>query len=106
MVNNTGPIGTLGNSGPVAEGSPRSVSFSGQGDASPLDVAAGFHYAFACDNSSLTGATYANSSASSSTTCTFSEPPVLHDVRARIIDKDNGFSEYTTTVIVATQTQP
>lgn len=100
VVNNVGPVGTLANNGPVNEGSPVTISFSGQGDASSEDLAAGFHYAFACDNGSLAGATYANSSTNSSTTCTFTEPPVLHDVRARIIDKDDGFTEHTTTVIV------
>ena len=101
VVNNLAPVATLGNNGPVPEGSPVTISFTGMADASLQDVAAGFHYAYACDNGSLAGATYANSSTSSSTTCTFSEPPVLHDVRARIIDKDNGYSEYTTSVIVS-----
>jgi hypothetical protein len=100
VVNNGAPVGVLGNTGPVLEGSPVSISFSGQGDPSPQDVAAGFHYAFACDNGSLASATYANSSASPSTTCVFSEPPSSHNVRGRIIDKDNGFTEYTTNVIV------
>ena len=101
VVNNVGPVGTLGNNGPVAEGSPATISFTGQADASPQDVSAGFHYAFACDYGSLATATYANSSATPSTSCIFSEPPSSHDVRARIIDKDNGFNEYTTNVLVS-----
>ena len=101
VVNNLGPVATISNNGPVAEGSPATISFSNPLDASPEDVTAGFHYAFACDNGSLSTATYASSSSTSFTTCVFSEPPTSHVVRARIIDKDNGFSEYTTTVLVS-----
>ena len=100
VVNNVGPIGTLGNNGPVLEGSPANISFSGPADASSLDTAAGFHYAFSCTNGSLAGATYANSPATPSTPCTFPDGPGAYDVRARIIDKDDGYSEYTTNVIV------
>ena len=101
VVNNVAPVGSLGNNGPVPEGSPATISFSGQGDPSTLDTVAGFHYAFACDNGSLAAATYANSSASSSTTCTFPDGPATYTVRARILDKDNGFSEYFTYVDVS-----
>ena len=101
VVNNLSPVGTLGNNGPVAEGSPAIISFTGQADASPQDVAAGFRYAFACDNGSLDSATYANSSATPSIPCIFVEPPATHNVRGRIIDKDNGYTEYTTNVLVS-----
>jgi PKD domain len=100
-ITNVAPTGTLGNSGPVNEGSSATVSFSGQTDPSSVDTSAGFHYAFACDNSSLAGATYAGSSTSASTTCgPFPDGPSSQTVRARIIDKDGGFTEYQTTIVV------
>ncbi len=99
-VNNVAPTATLSNNGPVNEGSPATISFSNQFDPSSADTAAGFHYAFACDNGSLAAATYAGSGTSASTSCTYPDGPSTHTVRARIIDKDDGFTEYTTDVTV------
>lgn len=99
-VVNVVPTATLSNNGPVLSGSPVTVSFSSQFDPSTADTAAGFHYAFACDGSSLATATYATSGTSSSTNCTFNDGPSLHTVRARILDKDEGYSEYITIVTV------
>jgi hypothetical protein len=99
VVNNVPPTATLSNNGPVDEGSPATVSFSNQFDPSSADTAAGFHYAFSCTNGDLSGATYAGSGTSTSTTCTFTDNG-SYTVRARIIDKDGGFTEYTTAVVV------
>jgi hypothetical protein len=96
-VANKPPTATLGNNGPVVEGSPATISFTGQSDPSSADTAAGFHYAYACDNGSLATATYAGSGASASDSCTYADNG-SYTVRARIIDKDGGFSEYTTVV--------
>ena len=60
-VNNVAPTALLGNDGPVNEGSPATITFSGQTDPSTDDVAAGLRYAYACDNALLDGATYASS---------------------------------------------
>jgi hypothetical protein len=98
-VDNVNPTASLGNSGPVNEGSPATISFSGQFDPSSADTTAGFHYAFACDNGDLSGTTYAVAGSSASSTCTFIDNGT-YTVRARIIDKDGGFSEYTTVVTV------
>ena len=46
IVANVAPAGSLGNDGPVDEGSQASVSFSGQSDPSADDTAAGFTYSF------------------------------------------------------------
>jgi hypothetical protein len=99
-VDNVPPTATLGNNGPVNEGSAVTVSFGNQFDPSTADTAAGFHYAYDCNNGSLAGATYAGSGASPSTNCTFDDGPSTRTVRARIIDKDGGHSEYTTMVQV------
>jgi hypothetical protein len=98
-VNNVGPTATVSNNGPVGEGSPVTVSFSNPHDPSSTDTAAGFHYAFACDGSSLNSATYASSGASSSTNCTFGDNGTP-SIGVRIIDKDGGYSEYTSQVTV------
>jgi hypothetical protein len=99
LVNNVAPTATFGNNGPVNEGSSATVSFSNQYDPSSADMTAGFHYAFACDNGDLSGATYAGSSASASTNCTFYDNGT-YTVKGRIIDKDGGYTEYTTAVVV------
>ncbi len=99
-VNNVAPTATLGNDGPVNERSAATISFTDPTDPSSVDTTTGFHYAFSCDNGSLDGATYANSSADASTTCTFDDGPSTHIVKGRIIDKDGGYTERTTTVTV------
>src|SRR5204862_519650 len=99
LVTNVAPTATLSNNGPVAEGSSATISFSNQSDPSQADRTAGFHYAYDCANGSLAGATYANSSPSASAGCTYDDNG-SYTVRARILDKDGGFTEYTTTVTV------
>ncbi len=98
-VDNVAPTVTLGNNGPVNEASPATISFTGQSDPSTADTTAGFHYAFSCTNGDLSGATYAGSATSASTTCTYDDNGV-YTVKARILDKDNGFTEYSTNVTV------
>jgi hypothetical protein len=100
-VENVDPTATLGNNGPVDEGSPATVSFSEQSDPSSADTGAGFRYAYACDGGSLESATYAGSGTSASVNCSFGDGPGSQTVRARIIDKDGGFTEYTTAVTIA-----
>src|SRR5204862_903851 len=75
------------------------ASFSAQHDPSSADTAAGFHYAFSCTNGDLSGSTYGGSGTSASTSCTFADNGT-HTVKGRIIDKDGGFNEYTTDVVV------
>jgi hypothetical protein len=94
-VSNVAPTATFSAPASAAEGVPFNVSFSNPVDPSSADVAAGFHYAFACTGGSLSGATYANSGASASAACTLPDGPGSYSVRARIIDKDGGYSEYT-----------
>jgi hypothetical protein len=88
-VNNVAPTATLGNDGPVNEGSAVTVSFSGQSDPSSADTTAGFHYAFDCNGGSLATKNYSNSGTGASTTCTFPDNG-SYTVRGRIIDKNDG----------------
>src|SRR5439155_465230 len=92
-VNNVAPTATLSNDGPIYEGGSATISFSGQSDPSSADTSAGFHYAYSCSNGDLSGATYGGSGASASTTCSFADNVGSpFPVKARIIDKDGGFS--------------
>jgi len=97
-VINVDPEGDLGNDGPRDEGDTVRISFSGQNDPSSVDTNAGFHYAFDCAGGSLAAATYQNSGTDAFVDCTFNNG--TKTVSARIIDKDDGFSEYTTEVTV------
>jgi hypothetical protein len=94
-VANAPPSATLSNNGPVAEGSPATISFSAQTDPSSADVAAGFTYRYACD-----GALLGPPTADPTATCTFDDGPSTHTVLARITDKDGGFADRTTAVSV------
>jgi hypothetical protein len=98
-VDNVAPTATLSNNGPIDEGVAATISFSNPSDPSTADTTAGFHYAFSCTNASLAGATYATSSSTATTSCTFAGDGV-YTVRGRIIDKDGGVTEYTTSVTV------
>ena len=95
---NVPPTADIGNDGPIDEGGTATVSLTNPFDPSSDDTAAGFHYAFSCDNGTLP-TTYADADTSSSKQCTF------HDdgsqvVSARIFDKDDGYTNYSSTVVV------
>ncbi|TML67006.1 MAG: hypothetical protein E6G14_13655 [Actinobacteria bacterium] len=81
-VDNVAPTATLANDGPINEGASATVSFSNKFDPSGPDTTAGFHYAYACDGSSLAGSTYAGSSAIDHTSCSFDDGPSSHTVKA------------------------
>ena len=85
----------------INEGGQVIVSFANQSDPSGNDTAAGFRYAYACDGSSLAGATYAASGTTASKVCVLDDNATSpYTIRARIIDKDEGFTEFTKTVTV------
>src|SRR5205823_4027934 len=100
VVHNVAPTATLSNDGPIDEGDSATVSFSGQFDPSNADTAAGFHYANAGDGGTLDESTYMGAAATASTQHSSDDGHSSHTVRARIIDKDGGFTEYTTAVSV------
>ncbi len=99
-VANVAPRAMLSATSAVIEGGSASVSLSGAIDPSGADTQAGFHYVFACGTESLDGASYATGSTSSSASCLFADGPAVQAVRARIFDKDGGFTEYNTEVSV------
>jgi PKD repeat protein len=105
-VGNVAPTATLNNSGPVSEGSTASVFFTGQKDPSTIDTAAGFRYAYDLNNDGtfdIGDGTYAGSSTSTSQVVPASlleDGPASPIVRARIIDKDGGYTDYLTEIEV------
>ena len=99
IVVNVEPAAILANDGPIDEGSAAAISFSGASDASSADTSAGFHYAFDCSGGSLAAANYAGSGTVASISCPFADDG-SYMVSGKIMDKDDGAAEYTTTVVV------
>jgi PKD domain len=106
LVSNVAPMATLANDGPVEEGSAATVQFVGQNDPSGADTAAGFRYAYDFDNDGtfdVGDGTYAGSVTSDSQLVPasfFAQGPGLHEVSARIIDKDDGHRDVNTQIPV------
>src|SRR5262249_47068414 len=98
QVNNVAPTAALSNGGPVSEGSPATVSFSGASDPSSADAAAGFRFSFALSPAGLAGS-YAAAGAASSAQFTFADNG-SYTVYGRVFDKDGGYTDYQTTVVV------
>jgi len=107
-VDNVDPTATFFNTGAVDEGTGGTVGFTGQADVSTADTLAGFHYAFDFDNDGTFESgdgTYAGSAAVSTSSVPASfladgEPGAFRTVRGRIIDKDGGFTDYTTDITI------
>ena len=105
-VNTVNPTATLGNGGPVNEGSTGTVSFTNQADQAQADVVAGFRYSYDFDNDGtfeIGSGTYAGSVTTATATVPaafLADGPATRTVGARIIDKDGGFTNYTTNITV------
>jgi subtilisin-like proprotein convertase family protein len=104
-VTNVAPTATFSNNGPVTLGNTADVSFSGQSDPSTADTTAGFRYSYDFDDDGdweVGDGTYAGSSTSSSATVPTSVLNAVgtFEVNGRILDKDGGFTDYTTTITV------
>jgi len=105
-VHNVNPIGSFFNGGSVNEGSTGLVGFAGQFDPSTIDTAAQFRYAYDFNNDGIFevgDGTWSGSSPSNLVTVPASflnQGPGTRTVRGRIIDQDNGFTDYTTTITV------
>jgi hypothetical protein len=107
FVTNVAPTAVLGNGGPVGEGGTATVTFTNVADTSEADTTAGFHYAYDFNTDGtfdLGDGTYAGSG----TAATVPVPPQFLDgrtggttIRGRIIDRDGGFNDYTTVLVVA-----
>ena len=87
------------NSGPVTKASPVTVSLPGGWDVSEADMAAGLHYFFSTSESARDAATYDTAGTADSQQFTFSNSG-SYTVFGRILDKDNGYTDYQTNVMV------
>ena len=94
-VSNVAPTATLANNGPINEGSSATVSFSSQSDPRAADTTAGFHYASAAP-AATSRARLRRAGDHRVDQLHLRRRPGAFTVTARIIDKDDGFTEYTT----------
>ena len=97
-ASNVAPTADIGNDGPIDEGGSATVSLTNALDPSAADTTAGFHYAFSCTNGALPS-TYAAAGSAHSSVCPFADDG-SYTVSGRIFDKDDGYTDYTTTVVV------
>ena len=97
-VENVAPTAAFANNGPVDEAAPVTVSFGSQFDPSSADTAAGFRYSFALTPGGLV-AGYSAVGTTASAGFTFADNG-SYTVWGRIFDRDGGFRDYTTTVVV------
>jgi uncharacterized delta-60 repeat protein len=106
-VNNVNPTASLQNFFPnINEGDAGFIQFTNQHDDSSVDTSAGFHYAYDFNNDGHFDSgdgSYGGSGTSDGITvpASFLIIPGSHTVRARIIDKDGGFEDITTTITSA-----
>lgn len=95
-VANVAPTATFtAATGALNEGDVATLTFTNSNDVSPVDVQAGFRYAFDCGDGSGFGAV----SMSSSMTCRAQDNP-NQAVRGRVVDKDGGVTEYGALVVI------
>ncbi len=96
---NVAPTASLDNSGPVNDGETALVSFGSQNDPSTTDTTSGFRYSYDFDNDGTFDVS--NSSVPTATVpAGYLSGVTTRTVRARIADKDGGFSDYTTAISV------
>ncbi len=98
-VNNVAPTSSFTSSGAVTLGNPATVQFSGQTDPSVSDVAAGFRYSYDFNNDGTFEVTNSTSS-SAVVPASYFTAAGNYAVKGRIADKDGGFTDYTTSVVV------
>src|SRR5262249_55405406 len=99
-VRNADPTAEFGNGGAAPEGSPASVAFASQSDPSPQDLAAGFRYSFDFDNDGTFEIADSSSASATVPASYLDDGPGSRTVRARIKDKDGGFTDYLTAITV------
>jgi hypothetical protein len=97
-VGNAAPTAVFSGDAAVDEGSTATVAFSGQADASAIDLAAGFAYSYDFDNDGTFEITDSASASAVVPASYLADGPGGRTVRGRITDKDGGFTDYTTTI--------
>ena len=98
LVNNVAPTAVLLDGGPTEEGAPGLVQFVAANDASPVDVIAGFSYSYDFDNDGTFEIVDSSSEFAQVPGIFLNNPGQI--IRAQIADKDGGFSELSTIILV------
>lgn len=101
-VTNMHPVAQVDATTSINEGSTATVSLIKGGFSyqdGETDTNAGFRYAFDCNNGPLTTYNYANSGTANSVNCPTTDNGTK-TVRAKIMDKDGGSTEYTKSITV------
>lgn len=99
-VSNVAPTATLQVAAAINEGGSTDIVLGNPYDPSSADTQAGLRFAFSCNGASLAGATYASAVSAGTVTCSYADGPGAVTVRARILDQDGGFSEYTSELAI------
>ncbi len=99
-VREVAPTATFAGPASILEGTSATFAFTDQRDPSGADLAAGLRYAYSCEGGSLAASTYAAASPYATVSCLFDDGPASKTVRARIIDRDGAFTEYTASIQV------
>jgi len=98
-VQNAPPTATFANgSGVINEGGSAVISFNNPSDPSPIDTLGGFHYSFALSLGGL-ATSYAGATDGPARQFSFNDNG-SYTVYGRIFDKDGGYSQYSTTIVV------
>lgn len=97
-VANVAPTADLVSNSPVDEGSAVVASFANAFDVSATDVSSGLKYSFATNFAGLAATYDAASSSPNFEVATEDDGPIL--IYGRIFDKDGGYTDYSTTVVV------
>lgn len=108
-VANVDPTASFDNNGPVSEGSSAIVSFTNSADAGAADQVAGLRYAYDFDNDGdfnddegdIGDGSYLGSATATSLVvpaALLADGPSSRTIRARVIDKNGGFTDYRTVV--------
>jgi hypothetical protein len=100
VIDNVAPTATFTGDAAVNEGVTATVSFSGQADPSAVDTAAGFAYSYDFDNDGTFEVTDSTSASAVVPAAFLDDGPHSAIVRARIKDKDGGFTDYTTVIVI------
>lgn len=98
VMRSVAPTATMGNGGPINEGSSATVAMSGAYDPSSDDTTEGFHYSFAKTTGAL-ATTYSTASGSASAQINFTNNGT-YTVYGRIFDQHDNYTQYSTVVTV------
>lgn len=99
-IRNVPPTAALTNGGPVDEGSTGLVMLTNPFDPSSIDIAAGFRCSYDFDNDGVFEIADSPAASAVVPASYLAVGPSIRTVRARIADKNGGFTDYTTTILI------